>query len=697
MAMPELPTTLFALLLSVVAALAFTDDRAARLAQPDSRTAPWRMLGVAVGLGGAQWGVHWLLMDATHGPQNSHVPPLVAAASWVLAVAASAVVAWLCRTGSGWMGLVVPGGLLTALAVVLPWGHATVISPTATLVPGWWLASAVAGLAGWVFAMQRTRTAPVSTGAQALATAALGVGWLCAHWAGVQGAGWPQASGSVTGAEGVAVPTLAMLGLVGHLVLLVMLMSMSALEQRLQRSLKQAEQALFRQASTDGLTGLLNRQEFETQMALLSVQTHQNDGHLTVLFIDLDNFKSVNEEHGNETGNRVLKAVGDCLQSHIGPGMLAGRWGNDQFAVCVPHNPTREAVARLAQQLLNAIGNGLHLPTLRPLSASIGIATYPADGGMPLITANAEQACRMAKQAGGGSYSFFDPKLIQDAREQAELLRELRAAVELRQLQLYFQPKVHAPSGQITAAEALIRWNHPARGLVSPAAFIPLAEKSGLIHAIGDWVIDEACRQIRVWRDGGLRMRVAINLSVQQLRQADLCDKIDAALKRHDINPTLLTCEITESLAMEDTEGTKTFFQQLAAVGVHISIDDFGTGYSSLAYLRQLPAQELKIDRSFVIDVATNNEARLVVDAVVKLGLALNMKVVAEGVEADEQYQVLRELGCVEIQGYLFAKPMNADMLFLWAMDDKGPSAVGFRDSLFQDTQLGTISPDPPT
>ena len=276
--------------------------------------------------------------------------------------------------------------------------------------------------------------------------------------------------------------------------------------------------------------------------------------------------------------------------------------------------------------------------------------------------------------------------MVSGAREQTDLLRDLRLALAKGQLELYYQPKIHAPSGEITGAEALMRWHHPQRGMVSPTVFIPIAERYGLIHSLGNWVIEEACRQARIWRDEGLRMRVAINLSVHQLRQPDLAERIAGALTRNQIKPNLLTCEITESVAMEDAQNTMKIFESLAAVGVHISIDDFGTGYSSLAYLRKLPAEELKIDRSFVLDLESSADARAVVDAVVKLAQALGLKVVAEGVETEAQNQILRSLGCDELQGFLFAKPMSAKALAVWAMDDEGPRTMAFRASLFKDT-----------
>jgi EAL domain-containing protein (putative c-di-GMP-specific phosphodiesterase class I) len=252
-------------------------------------------------------------------------------------------------------------------------------------------------------------------------------------------------------------------------------------------------------------------------------------------------------------------------------------------------------------------------------------------------------------------------------------------------MELFYQPKIDAKSGKVTAAEALLRWKHQRRGMVPPDVFIPLAERHGLIGVLGNWVIEEACRQARLWREQGLRMRLAVNLSALQMRQEDLVERIEEALRQHRIDPSLITCEITESVAMEDTKATQETFRRLGSAGIHLSIDDFGTGYSSLSYLRKLPAEELKIDRSFVMDIENSPDARAVVDAVVKLAHALGLRVVAEGVENERQQELLTAMGCDEMQGYLFAKPMSARALLLWAMDDRG-QAESFRESLFGDT-----------
>jgi EAL domain-containing protein (putative c-di-GMP-specific phosphodiesterase class I) len=289
-----------------------------------------------------------------------------------------------------------------------------------------------------------------------------------------------------------------------------------------------------------------------------------------------------------------------------------------------------------------------------------------------------------AKETGGATYMFFDSRMLEDARERIELLRDLRTAIEQHQFELFFQPKVDARSEQVTAAEALLRWPHPTRGMVGPDVFIPLAERYGLIVPLGNWVIEEACRQARIWRDAGLRMRVAINLSAYQMRQEDLVDRITNTLKQYGIKPERLTCEITESVAMEDTQITKATFERLGRAGIHLSIDDFGTGYSSLAYLGKLPASELKIDRSFVMDL-DKRAGQEIVEAVIRLSHALKLKVVAEGVETQEQRQFLLDKGCDELQGYLFARPMSARALLMWATDDRQTKS-NFRPSLFAPT-----------
>lgn len=444
-----------------------------------------------------------------------------------------------------------------------------------------------------------------------------------------------------------------------------------------------AQRELAAQASNDPLTGLPHRTLFEGTLAQAVRQADASVRRLALLLINLDGFRPVNQALGYRGGDRVLCEVAARLRRLSAPHMAA-RLAGDEFLLLLASDPRPEQASAHAAEVLAAIGRPIVIDGRETqLSCSIGVAMYPEHGAMSALLAHAEAAMRSAKAAGGASHAFFEPRMLNGSRDQVDLLRDLRLALQRGQLELYYQPKIHAASGEVTGAEALMRWRHPQRGMVSPAVFIPIAERHGLIAALGQWMIDESCRQVRVWRDAGLRMRVAINLSAHQLRQADLAERIRAALGRHQINPDLLTCEITETAAVEDTAVTTRVLGELAAVGLHISIDDFGCGHSSLAYLRKLPARQLKIDRGFVADIEHSSDALAVVDAVIKLAHALGLKVVAEGVETENQRDILLGLRCDELQGYLFAKPMPAKMLTLWAMDDDSHE-IEFRHSLFQ-------------
>ena len=438
----------------------------------------------------------------------------------------------------------------------------------------------------------------------------------------------------------------------------------------------------------DALTRLPTRTHFETQLAAAVVRCDAGDNKLALLFIDLDGFKPVNDTFGHSSGDRVLQSVGKRLKACSDSGDVVARVGGDEFLMLLVNAGTQDDVSQRARKIVESLAQPFEVEDRQVgIGCSIGIAFYPDNGQHAKLIARADAAMYAAKRAGGGGFCFFAPSMEEDARERFDLLRDLRLALEREELELYYQPKMDATTGKVTAAEALLRWQHPTRGMVPPAVFIPIAERFGLIRGIGQWVIDDACRQARVWLDKGLKMRVAINLSASQMRQEDIVARIDGALARHCVDPSLLTCEITESVAMEDTKATQATFRELGAAGIHLSIDDFGTGYSSLAYLRKLPAEELKIDCSFVMDVEHSADARAVIDAVVKLAHALSLRVVAEGVENERQHAILVQLGVDELQGFLFARPMTARALLLWAMDDRKEEAQHFATSLFSSTR----------
>jgi diguanylate cyclase (GGDEF)-like protein len=489
------------------------------------------------------------------------------------------------------------------------------------------------------------------------------------------------------GADRIASSTLGVLATVGLAVLLGMLLLLSRVETHGRSALQRVKGELQRHAHRDPLTELPNRELFEGLLAQAVGKADLAKERLALLLIDLDGFKAVNETQGHRAGDGVLREMASRLRSLAGPHMVA-RLGADEFLVLLPDNPRVDDAAAEADRLLVALRDPLRVEGREiELTCSIGVAMYPQDGALSTLIAHAGAAMDAAKSSGGATYAFFEARMAAGLREQTELLRDLRNALSKGELQMYYQPKIHAPTGEVTGAEALMRWHHPKRGMISPSIFIPLAERFGLIGSLGNWVIDEVCRQIAAWRDGGLRMRVAINLSVHQLRQPDLIERIASALRANAVNPGLLTCEVTESVAMEDTEAAIRIFGELAQIGAKISIDDFGTGHSSLSYLRKLPASELKIDRSFVMDLETSEDARKVASAVINLAKALDLQVVAEGVETEGQNRILREFGCDQLQGFLFAKPMSAKALALWAIEDVGPRTLTFRSSLFQETQ----------
>jgi diguanylate cyclase (GGDEF)-like protein len=698
---PELARTALLALSAGVAMLAcqVSLDLAQRLRVVKAAVGLRWLLAAALAFGTGIWSVHVLALAAAPPlPYALGHHPGATLAVWLLAAAVG-----LCGLGALSMRVLRWSRLLpvsAALGVGLAGAQAAALVALGVL-PGidwspWPLAGAVAvaasgSMLAFAFALRvRGRRRPVPQ-RPAIAAAILGLTMVLSEHLVLHAAGLAAQTHALF-QDRVAPGVLTALASIGAIALLLALSLLSALEARLRASLRRAEGELQRQSFRDPLTRLPNRLMFESALAGAVQGAGQEEGRFAVLFVDLDGFKPINESFGHHGGDRLLRIVAGRLRAHARPHDLVAHLGGDEFLMLVRGNPGAEELALLSGRLLAAINLPCRIGACDAVvSGSIGIALCPDPNGSASPIARAEAAMLAAKGSGGAMSCFFEPRMLNGAREQVELLQDLRAALPRGQLELYYQPKIHAPSGEITGAEALLRWHHPERGLVSPSVFIPIAERFGLIGAMGNWVIDEACRQARAWRDQGLMMRVAINLSVHQLRNPELLEHVGAALRRHEVNPRLLTFEVTESVAMEDADGAIAMFEKLANAGVHLSIDDFGTGYSSLACLRKLRAAELKIDRSFVLDLESSDDARAVVDAVVKLAQALGIKVVAEGVETEQQHTILRSLGCDELQGFLFARPMPAKALALWAIDDVGPRALDFRDSLYQTTSPGAL------
>jgi diguanylate cyclase (GGDEF)-like protein len=482
----------------------------------------------------------------------------------------------------------------------------------------------------------------------------------------------------------------ASIGVIAASLLLAAIMLGLYLRERQRRlqlvtELEQISTQMSGQLERDKLTDLLTRSGLDVVLDKAVQKVDSSGGAFCVLYVALDNFGLLNDAFGQAIGDRLLKEVAERLARYAEQSTEACRVTAGEFALIVNGGL---AIGRGAAKNVSAsLARPFKFEAIQTqVSCSIGIASYPEHGSRAKLMGQAALAMRSVKLNGGGDFCQYDLKMGLEVREQAVLVNDLRKALELGQFELFFQPKIDAISLQVTAAEALLRWHHPEHGLVSPVVFIPLAERYGLIGALGNWVIEEACRKAARWREHGLRMRVAVNISGYQMREDDLVERIEAALHRSGLRPERFTCEITESVAMEDTKVTQLTFDKMRKAGFHVSIDDFGTGYSSLATLRRLPAAELKIDRAFVSDLEESADARSIVKSIVSLAAALNLRVVAEGVETPGQCDLLVSMGCNELQGYLFSMPIPGDELERLALNNHRLKTVEFRQSLFATT-----------
>ena len=417
------------------------------------------------------------------------------------------------------------------------------------------------------------------------------------------------------------------------------------------------------EAQHDALTGLPNRVLFRDRLDVALAEARRSGTRVAVMFCDLDRFKSINDSLGHAVGNQLLQGVGMRLRECLRPADTVARVGGDEFTLLVPVSAPAEseAVAERVLQELKApyAVAGRELFT----SVSIGMALFPDDGtDAEALLKHADTAMYRAKARGRDGYQQYTADMGARAQVKHSLENSLRHAIERGELVLHYQPKVDLADGEVVGLEALLRWSHPILGWVEPAAFIPLAEETGLIGPLGEWVMEEACQQLRTWRDAGLpTVPVAINLSPRQLAQSNVVELVAGALARAGVAPELLEVEITESVCLDDAQGVGDRLQRLRAMGVRCSIDDFGTGYSGLAYLARLPLDSLKIDRSFVSRIGTADSQEAIVDAVIALAHSLRLNVVAEGVETVEQASYLRSRGCDQIQGYLFSRPVPAE------------------------------------
>jgi diguanylate cyclase (GGDEF)-like protein/PAS domain S-box-containing protein len=424
---------------------------------------------------------------------------------------------------------------------------------------------------------------------------------------------------------------------------------------------KAAERQLEYVATHDSLTKLANRTWLMEYMQIGLIQAKRHSKQLAILFLDLDHFKYVNDSMGHSEGDELLKQVAKRLTDSVFAGDLVARLGGDEFVILLT-DISLATVSKVAEKVLNLF----NLPFFvaghpQRITTSMGICLYPEDGeDTQTLLRKADTAMYHAKSLGKNRYQFFTEAINQRLIWRVEMEKDLISALETEQFYLVYQPQVCTLKTRVVGVEALVRWNHPTRGFIPPNDFIPIAEETGLILKLGEWILQTACRQAKQWLDLGFDLTVSVNLSARQLNQKDMLAVITETLRQTQLPAKNLMLELTESMMMTNIEAHILELQTLKALGVHVSIDDFGTGYSSLSYLKRLPIDELKIDKSFVDDLESGENDRNIVRSIIALGHNLHLKIVAEGVEHQTQLDFLRDNGCDVIQGYFYSKPLAA-------------------------------------
>ena len=705
----DAPVLSLSLLIAVFASYVAL-DLARRVQGPDRVVARLWMAGGALMMGSGIWSMHFVGMLAFQLPLPQPLGYAVPAtlASWLAAVAVSLLALFIAARERltpltlGLGALTMGGGICvmhyTGMAALemapgIVWNRAWVAASVLIAIG----ASAAALLI--FFGMRRLRGLRARA-AQLAAALAMGGAISGMHYSGMAAAGFPFDSVCLS-VDGLRGQNLGTLVVVATLVLLSITLFTSVLDARLQaralhlahslqatnQQLQAANAELQRMAFCDPLTGVPNLSLFDDrlQQALARAERGGAQSRVAVLFVDLDGFKPINDSWGHAAGDALLRQLAQRLRGVCREVDTLARVGGDEFVLLMEGPADLADVEGVARRALQSVARAFDVGGREVrISCSIGFAVAPEHGTGERLKAMADAAMYEAKRAGGNRVQAYQPGIRLDS-DPMDLLLGLRQAIELRQLELHYQPKVDGRSGRTRGVEALLRWRHPALGNVPPSTFIPLAERNGLIVPLGNWVLDEACRQIAAWTAQGRRLRVAVNLSAWQLRQPDFVDRVRRALQRHGADARLLVCEFTESVAMDDAIGAQRVIDELEALGVRMAFDDFGTGHSSLAMLRQLRVHELKIDRLFVCDVAHDPKARDLVEAVVRLAHVLEMTVVAEGVETREQRDVLVALGCDELQGYYFARPLPASRIdpAVWhAAGDEAAQPLVFSSSV---------------
>ena len=440
---------------------------------------------------------------------------------------------------------------------------------------------------------------------------------------------------------------------------------------------KRSEERLSYLAQFDPLTGLVNRTCFRDRLNRAILRANRNDQTVAVFFLDLDHFKAINDTLGRDRGDALLKSVANRLQSCLRRSDTIARLGGDEFTILLEGLKAVEDTAIVGSKVIDAMAPAFTIGDREIfLSASIGIVVYPQCGETAeALMKHAEVAMYRAKEKGRNTYQYYAREMNSEADARLTMRSHLHRALERRDFEIYYQPQLDLFTNQIVGVEALLRWQHPELGLISPAQFIPMAEETGLIVPVGAWVLEEACKQMRAWQDDGLSyVRMAVNFSARQFRP-ELPRTVAEALRRSGLEPKYLEVELTES-ALIDSFSSSMILCDLKNMGVQIAVDDFGTGYSSLSYLKRFPLDTLKIDRSFVQNLPHDEDEASITSAIITLAHSLRLTVIAEGVETEEQMEFLRDQGCDELQGYYHCRPLPADAVWEWMQENARMSAT---------------------
>ena len=689
---------LFVVLSILVAILAsFTAlDMASRVTatQPRRTAARWLLAG-GVAMGCGIWSMHFVGMLAFRLPIPLGYDLWLTLESLLVAIAASIFALWLVSRPTLPHLRLALGALLMGLGIA--WMHyvgmaALRMQPDIQYDRLWFVLSIVIAVAAsWsaLYIAFRLRTAEYALPPRLVAAAVMGLAIVGMHYTGMAAAQFPE--GAVCGAAGEGgVPTEWLAACVVLLTVGVMavVLTISLFEQRMQArllhlrnsmlaaSLDDARKELFHASQHDALTRLPNRQLVHERIE----QMIEGDTPFVVMSIDMDGFRHINGTFGAQTGDAALVDISERLRQLLPAEDLVGRMGGDQFVIASALSIPADIDAQCERIILAVNSVRVAGRDLR-MTGSLGVVAHSGGGvTAPQLVAMAETAMRCAKQSGRNSHVMFADWMNDTAEQDARLLEDLRKAIGTSQLFLHYQPRVHANSGRISGAEALIRWRHPEHGYIPAERIIRLGEQDGLIETLGAWVLEEACRQMRSWQDAGHdNWRISVNLSGRQLGSQKLLEDVRHALQHSELAPARLILEISEGAVMRDTENAISVLRSLTGLGVGISIDDFGTGHSSLLHLKRLPATEIKIDPAFVVSLEESDEDVVIVSAIVALAHALNLQVVAEGIETPGQRAYVERLGCDHLQGYLLGRPVSAENFMRLHSGDARQAALDAR------------------